>query len=79
MINETVLATLDGSHVHERLQVILVHTPEGSSVLLRQQNWGESIGWPTKTSCCQHVTRASLHVHSSYCTHARTHCDRDGW
>lgn len=45
---ECVLGNLSGAHEHERLQVILQSTDEGSRVCLRQQTWGEGIGWFTQ-------------------------------
>ena len=49
-MNETVLNTLAGSSENERLQVTLCHdTTRGSRVELRQQSWGEGVGWFTQS------------------------------
>ncbi|HTN77721.1 MAG TPA: hypothetical protein VL096_20830 [Pirellulaceae bacterium] len=48
---ETVLATLPGSSDRERLVVVLAHSASGSTqVELRQQSWGEGLGWYTQSS-----------------------------
>lgn len=48
---ETVLATLPSSSDRERLVVVLSHAPDGSTQLeLRQQSWGDGLGWFTQSS-----------------------------
>ena len=46
---ETTLAILAGSTETERVLMVLVATAEGSAVELRQQSWGEGIGWFTQS------------------------------
>lgn len=47
MAAETILATLDGSGPHQRLQVVLSQGAEGglTIVLCEQHHGGEAIGW----------------------------------
>lgn len=45
---ETVLATLPGSSDRDRLLVVLCQADHGSQVELRQQSWGEGLGWYTQ-------------------------------
>lgn len=46
MNTECLLATLPGSSDCERLTVVLVHAPGGTSKMsIRQQTWAEGIGW----------------------------------
>ena len=45
---ETTLALLPAHNPRERLVVVLCHHPGGSRVELRQQSWGEGIGWFTQ-------------------------------
>jgi len=47
---ETTLAILAGSSETERVVLILVMTTAGSLVELRQQSWGEGVGWFTQSS-----------------------------
>lgn len=47
---ETVLATLPGSSDRDRVLVVLAMTAEGSCVEIRQQSWGEGLGWYTQNS-----------------------------
>lgn len=48
---ETVLATLPSSSDRERVLVVLCHAPSGNTQLeLRQQSWGEGLGWYTQSS-----------------------------
>ena len=46
---ETTLSTLAGSTETERVMLVLVARPEGSVVELRQQSWGEGVGWFTQS------------------------------
>ena len=48
---ETVLATLPGTSDRERLVVVLAaDAAGGTQVELRQQSWGEGLGWYTQNS-----------------------------
>ncbi|MCA9268438.1 MAG: hypothetical protein KDA41_08200 [Planctomycetales bacterium] len=48
---EAVLAILPGSTPQQRLAVVHRNHPvTGSTIELRQQSWGEGIGWFTQTS-----------------------------
>ena len=47
---ETTLATLAGSSETERVVLVLVAKTEGSVVELRQQSWGEGVGWFTQNN-----------------------------
>src|SRR5687768_2711628 len=48
---ETVLSTLSGSSERDRLLVVLVQEPgSGSRLELRQQSFGEGVGWFTQSS-----------------------------
>lgn len=48
---EIVLSTLPGMNERDRVLVVLVQTPaSGSHVELRQQSFGEGIGWFTQSS-----------------------------
>ena len=47
---EVNLATIDGQVVNERLQVVLCTGDASSRVELRQQSWGDGIGWFTQSS-----------------------------
>ena len=48
---ETTLATIAGASDNERLLVVLCHQPgQGSTLQLRQQSWGEGVGWFTQNS-----------------------------
>ncbi len=48
-LSEVVLATLPGADDSEQLVVVLCQTPEhGSRLELRQQTWGDGIGWFTQ-------------------------------
>jgi hypothetical protein len=49
-MTETVLSTIDGTSDDERLQVTLCHDPvKGSRLELRQQSWGDGVGWFTQS------------------------------
>lgn len=50
MSRETILATLPGSHEGERLLVVLLATDCANRLELRQQSFGEGIGWFTQSS-----------------------------
>lgn len=48
---ECILATLPGENPTEQVVVVLLTTPgQPSRVSLRQQSWGEGIGWYTQTT-----------------------------
>ena len=48
---ETVIATLPGQNGSERLEVVLMSDPvSGSRMQLRQQSWGDGVGWFTQSS-----------------------------
>ena len=49
--NEVTLATIDGTTDFERVLVVLAQFPaNGSRIELRQQSWGEGVGWFTQSS-----------------------------
>jgi hypothetical protein len=47
---ETVLATLPGESDRERVLVVMAVTADGSRVEIRQQSWGDGLGWFTQSS-----------------------------
>jgi hypothetical protein len=47
---ETTLATLAAASETERVVLMLVAKTDGSVVELRQQSWGEGVGWYTQHS-----------------------------
>ncbi len=47
---ETVLATLPGTSDRERVLVVMCQAAAGSHVEIRQQSWGEGLGWYTQSS-----------------------------
>ena len=47
---ETTLATLAADSKTERVVLVLVAESGGSVVELRQQSWGEGVGWFTQSS-----------------------------
>ena len=48
---ETTLTIIDGSSANDRLLVVLCHTIErGSRIELRQQTWGDGVGWFTQNT-----------------------------
>lgn len=47
---ETVLATLPGASDRDRVLVVLCQATGGSHVEIRQQSWGEGLGWYTQSS-----------------------------
>jgi hypothetical protein len=47
---EVILAEIPGASENERLAVVHRHDATGSRVELRQQTWGEGIGWFTQTT-----------------------------
>lgn len=48
---ETVLATLPGTNDRERLVVVLTSGGSATSLVeLRQQSWGEGLGWYTQNT-----------------------------
>lgn len=49
-MEETLLATLPGSNERERVLVIHIHGSEPSRMELRQQSYGEGVGWFTQSS-----------------------------
>lgn len=49
-LSETVLATLPGTSDTDRLVVVLTAANGTSQVHLRQQSWGEGLGWYTQSS-----------------------------
>lgn len=47
---EVILATLPGARDDEQVEIALLQTPgAGSLIELRQQTWGEGIGWFTQS------------------------------
>lgn len=49
--SEIVLSTLPGTSDRERMQVVLIQSPAtGSAVELRQQTFGDGVGWFTQSS-----------------------------
>jgi hypothetical protein len=47
---EIILATIPGAREDEQLEIALCQIPgEGSQLELRQQTWGEGIGWFTQS------------------------------
>lgn len=48
--DEVVLATLPGTCESEQLLVVMVHTAGGNRLELRQQSWGEGVGWFTQST-----------------------------
>jgi hypothetical protein len=49
--SEVTLASIPGSSEQERLLVVLCQIPgEGSRIEMRQQSWGEGLGWYTQSS-----------------------------
>lgn len=46
---ETILSAIPALSDKERLVVVLVQTAEGSSLELRQQSYGEGVGWFTQS------------------------------
>jgi hypothetical protein len=49
-LSEIILATIPGAREDEQLEVALCQIPgEGSKLELRQQTWGEGIGWYTQS------------------------------
>jgi hypothetical protein len=50
MLGETLLASLPGSHEHDRALVVLCAAAGKSHVELRQQSWGEGVGWYTQST-----------------------------
>ena len=51
---EVNLATIDGQTSGERVLVTLCNDDCGSRVELRQQSWGDGIGWFTQNSVALH-------------------------
>jgi hypothetical protein len=47
---EVMLAEIPGTNENERLAVVHRHDGSGSRIELRQQTWGEGIGWFTQTT-----------------------------
>jgi len=47
---EIILSTIDGSSDQDRLLLVLCSKPEGSHVELRQQSFGDGIGWFTQST-----------------------------
>ena len=51
MPSDVVLATIPGGGDQDRLQVVLSHDLDGrSTISLRQQSWGDGVGWFTQAS-----------------------------
>lgn len=48
--SEVILSTISGNGDDERLLVVLVHSGEGSRILLRQQSWADGVGWFTQST-----------------------------
>ena len=50
-ITETVMAMIPGTQAEERLMLVLIQGTQRSSRLeLRQQSWGEGVGWFTQST-----------------------------
>jgi hypothetical protein len=49
---EIILATIPGASEHDRLLVVLRQAGVGSKIEIRQQSWGEGLGWFTQSSVC---------------------------
>lgn len=50
-VQETVLATIPGASDRDRLVVMMAYDPQaGSTIQLRQQSWGDGLGWYTQNS-----------------------------
>lgn len=47
-LSEIILATIPGARDDEQLEVALCQFADGSKIELRQQTWGEGIGWFTQ-------------------------------
>ena len=47
---ETILATLPGASDRDRVLVVLCQAAGGTHVEIRQQSWGEGLGWYTQSS-----------------------------
>ena len=48
---EVVLSTLPGGSENDRLQIVLrTHFSSGEPLQLRQQTWGEGVGWYTQST-----------------------------
>jgi hypothetical protein len=48
--SEIILATIPGAHEDQQLEIALCHIAgEASQLELRQQTWGEGIGWFTQS------------------------------
>ena len=51
MQQETIVATLSGQTEDDRLVVVLCqHANGGNALELRQQSWGEGVGWFTQST-----------------------------
>ncbi|QDU31217.1 hypothetical protein ETAA8_63700 [Anatilimnocola aggregata] len=48
--SETILSAIPALSDKERLVVVLVQLPEGSRLELRQQSYGEGVGWFTQST-----------------------------
>lgn len=48
---QTVVATLPSTSDHERIELVLCHQPgQAARLQLRQQSWGDGVGWFTQSS-----------------------------
>lgn len=50
MSHEAVLTTIPGGHDREQLVVVLRSGPQGSQLVLKQQTWGQGVGWYDQSS-----------------------------
>ena len=50
MLGDTVLANLAGSHERDRALVVLCGQGGETHIELRQQSWGEGVGWYTQST-----------------------------
>lgn len=49
--SEVVLSSIEGSSARERIHVVLCNdSAKGSRVELRQQSWGDGVGWFTQST-----------------------------
>lgn len=58
-ITETVLSTISGQSEQDRLLLVLCTRPTGSQVELRQQSFGDGIGWFTQSTICLEASQVA--------------------
>lgn len=47
---EAILSTIPGSNDRERMLVVVARREQGTRLILRQQSWGDGVGWYTQKS-----------------------------